>query len=493
MIDGAADDPGDAAYSGSLGVRPEIAKHAVLHGFTRREAIARDAMLTDLQRESFGYFVHEVNEANGLVMDKTAPRLARQHRRGGHGAHLLPGGRAARPDDARAGAAAHAGDAALLLARASRASRPPPPATAASSITSSTWRRGRARLAVRAVHHRHRAADGRRAGRGRLLPRPTRPTRPRCAAWPTALYERVEWDWMVGERGTICHGWKPETGKLPWHWEGYDEALILYLLALGSPTHPIPAAVVRRVVLAPTSGRRSRASRTCTPGRCSSTRCRTCGWTSAACRTRSCARTAATTSSTAAPARRCSSATRCATRAATRCTASSAGASPPATAPAPRAGTAAASRPSSTTSRAACPTAPTTARWRRGPSSRRCRSRPRSCCRRSPTTATSSCTWPTRTASRPRSTRAIPSDRQHAFGWVSPYHFGINEGPTVVMIENHRSEMPWKMMRACAPLVAGLRRAGFAGGWLGEIPHDVARAPLQALPVPPDGSVGETP
>ena len=56
-----------------LGTRPEVAKQAVLHGFTRHEAIERDAMLTALQRESFGYFVHEVNEANGLVMDKTAP------------------------------------------------------------------------------------------------------------------------------------------------------------------------------------------------------------------------------------------------------------------------------------------------------------------------------------------------------------------------------------------------------------------------------------
>ena len=56
-----------------LGVDPAVARHAVLHGFTRREAIARDTMLGDLQRESFGYFVHEVNEANGLVLDKTAP------------------------------------------------------------------------------------------------------------------------------------------------------------------------------------------------------------------------------------------------------------------------------------------------------------------------------------------------------------------------------------------------------------------------------------
>ena len=60
-----------------LGVDPAVARHAVLHGFTRREAIARDTMLGDLQRESFGYFVHEVNEANGLVLDKTARRVTR--------------------------------------------------------------------------------------------------------------------------------------------------------------------------------------------------------------------------------------------------------------------------------------------------------------------------------------------------------------------------------------------------------------------------------
>ena len=51
-------------------------------------------------------------------------------------------------------------------------------------------------------------------------------------------------------------------------------------------------------------------------------------------------------------------------------------------------------------------------------------------------------------------------------GWVSPYHFGINEGPTVLMLENHRTGLVWSLMRGCAPLVEGLRRAGFDGGWL---------------------------
>ena len=51
-------------------------------------------------------------------------------------------------------------------------------------------------------------------------------------------------------------------------------------------------------------------------------------------------------------------------------------------------------------------------------------------------------------------------------GWVSPWHFGINEGPIVAMIENHKSGMVWQLMRECPYVVAGLRRAGFAGGWL---------------------------
>ena len=53
-----------------------------------------------------------------------------------------------------------------------------------------------------------------------------------------------------------------------------------------------------------------------------------------------------------------------------------------------------------------------------------------------------------------------------AVGWVSPYHYGINEGPTVLMIENYRSGMIWSLMRKCPPLMAGLKSAGFSGGWL---------------------------
>ena len=56
-----------------------------------------------------------------------------------------------------------------------------------------------------------------------------------------ALYRRVEWPWMQVRSAQICHGWKPETGFLAYDWGGYNEAMILYLLALGSPSFPISA------------------------------------------------------------------------------------------------------------------------------------------------------------------------------------------------------------------------------------------------------------
>lgn len=58
------------------------------------------------------------------------------------------------------------------------------------------------------------------------------------------------------------------------------------------------------------------------------------------------------------------------------------------------------------------------------------------------------------------------SDENFPAGWLSPWHYGINEGPIVLMIENHRTELIWRLMRSCPYLVTGLRRAGFRGGWI---------------------------
>jgi hypothetical protein len=56
-----------------------------------------------------------------------------------------------------------------------------------------------------------------------------------------ALYARADWHWAQNGGVTVTHGWKPRSGFLPYRWEGYDEALLLYVLGLGSPTHPLTA------------------------------------------------------------------------------------------------------------------------------------------------------------------------------------------------------------------------------------------------------------
>ena len=58
----------------------------------------------------------------------------------------------------------------------------------------------------------------------------------------TSIYERVDFRWMLnGHEVLLSHGWKPETGFIHSRWDTYSEDTILYLLAIGSPTHPIPS------------------------------------------------------------------------------------------------------------------------------------------------------------------------------------------------------------------------------------------------------------
>jgi hypothetical protein len=53
------------------------------------------------------------------------------------------------------------------------------------------------------------------------------------------LYGRVDWPWACNGRASLTHGWLPESGFLPYRWEGYDEALLLYVLGMGSPTYTL--------------------------------------------------------------------------------------------------------------------------------------------------------------------------------------------------------------------------------------------------------------
>ena len=50
---------------------------------------------------------------------------------------------------------------------------------------------------------------------------------------------RAEWPWFQNASGAISMGWHPESGFLARSWEGYNEGKMVYLLALGSSAHPV--------------------------------------------------------------------------------------------------------------------------------------------------------------------------------------------------------------------------------------------------------------
>jgi hypothetical protein len=55
-----------------------------------------------------------------------------------------------------------------------------------------------------------------------------------------AIYRRADWRWARNGGVTVTHGWRPESGFLKYRWQGYNEALLLYVLGLASPTHALP-------------------------------------------------------------------------------------------------------------------------------------------------------------------------------------------------------------------------------------------------------------
>jgi hypothetical protein len=60
----------------------------------------------------------------------------------------------------------------------------------------------------------------------------------RVRAYADSIYRRVDWHWATVRPPAVSHGWYPEKGFIKWDWIGYNEAMIVYVLALGSPTFP---------------------------------------------------------------------------------------------------------------------------------------------------------------------------------------------------------------------------------------------------------------
>ncbi len=68
------------------------------------------------------------------------------------------------------------------------------------------------------------------------------PVESEIRALTDSIYTRMDWQWMYSRSDPplISMGWHPESGHIEHDWRGYDESMILYILALAAPEHPIP-------------------------------------------------------------------------------------------------------------------------------------------------------------------------------------------------------------------------------------------------------------
>jgi hypothetical protein len=200
-------------------------------------------LLHAIQHEAFAYFVHETNPANGLVIDNTSAHAPASIAAVGLGLTAYPVG-VERGFISRADAAQRT----LTTLRFFWESKqgPEPDATGYRGF----------------YYHFLDMHTGARVWQSELSTVDSafliggiltagayfdedRPAEREIRALADQLYARVDWQWAQNGGTTVTHGWKPETGFLPYRWQGYDEALLLYVLGLGSPTHPLPSESYR--------------------------------------------------------------------------------------------------------------------------------------------------------------------------------------------------------------------------------------------------------
>jgi len=200
---------------------------------------AEQRMLGKIQREAFNYFASETNLSNGLVSDTTEPGVPSSIAAVGLGLTAYPIG-VERGFISRREAAKRT----LTTLRFFWQSKqgPEPHATGYKGF----------------YYHFLDMQTGARAWKSELSTVDTalllggmltaaayftgnRPGEAEIRDLADRLYERVDWNWARNGGLTVTHGWKPGRGFLPYRWQGYDEAMLLYVLALGAPTRAIPA------------------------------------------------------------------------------------------------------------------------------------------------------------------------------------------------------------------------------------------------------------
>jgi len=197
-----------------------------------------EAELEILQRESFSYFTHETNPANGLVIDKTAPDWPASIAATGFALAAYPVG-VERGFMTRAAAVKR-----TLVTLRFFWNSPHGPEPDATGYQGFYYHFLDMRTGRRAWHSELSTVDTVFLLAGMLTAGSyfdaDTPAEHEIRTLADALYRRADWQWAKNQGATLTHGWKPESGFLQYRWTGYDEGLLLYMLALGSPTYPLP-------------------------------------------------------------------------------------------------------------------------------------------------------------------------------------------------------------------------------------------------------------
>ncbi|MEO8308800.1 MAG: glucoamylase family protein [Pseudomonadota bacterium] len=429
-------------------------ENTILHADTLRR----------LQRSSFEYFIHEVNPTNGLIRDKTAPDWPASIAAMGMALTVYIVGVERGFMDRRE--ALHRTLTMLRFLADSDQSRAP----------DATGYKG-------FYYHFLHMQSGRRARRCELSSIDTAlliagvlasaayfegaaADEAELRELARFLYERVDWAWMCNQAELLRHGWTPEKGFLRYHWEGYDEALILYLLALGSPTFGLApesfAAWCRSYTWKKIYGISFLYAGPLFIHQLSHIWCDFRGIRDAFMRDHDCDYFENSRRATLLQQQYAVRNPRGFPDYGEHCW-----------------GITASDGPGNLTMRIddidrrfydyksrGAPFGPddgTIAPWAVAASL------PFAPEIVAPTVAYFAqlqLKRPNPYGFKASFNSVYKCPGENGMGWVSGFHFGINEGPTVLMIENHRSDLIWTLMRRCKGLTSGLRAAGFSGGWL---------------------------
>ena len=196
-----------------------------------------EAMLDHLQRDTFAYFLHEANPRNGLIRDKTKRDWPASIAATGLALAAYPIG-VKRRLMTRAAAVKRTLATLRFLYNSVQSTEPDATGYRGFYYHFLDMRTGR-----RAQKCELSTVDSAFLLAGALTAAAffdrAAPREQEIRKLADSLYRRADWRWARNRGLTVTHGWKPETGFLKYRWRGYDEALLLYILGLGSPTHAL--------------------------------------------------------------------------------------------------------------------------------------------------------------------------------------------------------------------------------------------------------------